>query len=274
MNDPESLLKAAQSIQGSDPQAAIFLRDKGTELQTARNTAADKQQQLASLARVVQEKTGLSPEESLALAADPATVRELVKPNTKITTANGRVLMVDGKGNTIKDLGVAQDTRPVTYNVLKTPTDTVGLVKSYEDLTKPQREMLNTAQTAKTLINQAASSNNSQAWEAARTQLAKAIGEGKLSNEDIKRTGNDPRIVQSVLDWVNKKVEGVPTQDIMKQLYTVASILEQISTDRINKSSDRVRTSARLAGVPDANMDELFPKMTTGDTVNWGDLKK
>jgi hypothetical protein len=115
MNDPESLLKAAQSIQSSDPQASLYLRDKGTELQTARDAAAAKQQQLASLARVVQEKTGLSPEESLALAADPATVRELMKVETQVVEANGRQVLINkNTGALIKDLGAAPDKRSIT----------------------------------------------------------------------------------------------------------------------------------------------------------------
>ena len=115
MNDPESLLKAAQSVQATDPQAAVFLRDKGTELQTARDAAAAKQQQLASLARVVQEKTGLSPEESLALAADPATVRDLMKVETQVVEANGRQVLINkNTGQPIRDLGAAPDRRSLT----------------------------------------------------------------------------------------------------------------------------------------------------------------
>ena len=115
MNDPESLLQAAKSIQATDPEAALYLRGKGTELQTARNIAAEKQQQLVSLARVVQQKTGLSPEESLALAADPATVRELMKVETQVVEANGRQVLINkNTGQPIRDLGAAPDRRPLT----------------------------------------------------------------------------------------------------------------------------------------------------------------
>jgi hypothetical protein len=153
--------------------------------------------------------------------------------------------------------------------VLKPAGQVVGLVKDYEEITKGPRETLRTAQSAMSLINEAASTNNSQTWEAARTQVAKAVGEGKLSNEDIRRTGVDPRFVQGALDWVNKKISGVPNQDIMKQLFVVGKVLERNSTEAINKSTERVRKIGRLTGdMSDSDLEVLFPGVPTGKKVN------
>jgi hypothetical protein len=86
-----------------------------TDAQTAQAKALEQQQRLASLARVVQQKTGLSPEESLALAQDPATVRELIKVETQVVEANGRQVLVNkNTGAPIRDLGAAPDKRNVT----------------------------------------------------------------------------------------------------------------------------------------------------------------
>jgi hypothetical protein len=153
--------------------------------------------------------------------------------------------------------------------VLKPAGQVVGLVRDYEEITKGPRETLRTAQSAMSLINEAASTNNSQTWEAARTQVAKAVGEGKLSNEDIRRTGVDPRLVQGALDWINKKISGVPNQDIMKQLYVVGKVLERNSTEAINKSTERVRRVGKLSGdMSDSDLEVLFPGVPTGKKVN------
>jgi hypothetical protein len=86
-----------------------------TDAQDAQAKVLEQQQRLASLARVVQQKTGLSPEESLALAQDPATVRELIKIETQVVEANGRQVLVNkNTGAPIRDLGAAPDKRNVT----------------------------------------------------------------------------------------------------------------------------------------------------------------
>jgi hypothetical protein len=162
---------------------------------------------------------------------------------------------------------------------LKMGGDAVSLMQGIANLTKPEQEMLKSAQTSKSLINEAAASNNSQTWEAARTQIAKAVGEGKLSNEDIRRTGIDPRLVQGALDWVNKKTVGVPNQDIMKQLYVVADLLEKQATNRINTTMTQARTLATdQSGVSPAAAETIFPMVGggsrgSGGTVNWSDMK-
>jgi hypothetical protein len=163
-----------------------------------------------------------------------------------------------------------------TTNVLKPATDVAGQISSFQKLTEPQREMLRSAETAKSMINEASKANNSQAWEAARTQVAKAIGESKLSNEDIRRTGMDPRLIQGAMDWINKKVEGVPNQDIMRQLFAVATLLEQTSTERINATAIQARNVARSVGM-EGDIDLLFPTVgsggSQGNAVDWSTLK-
>jgi hypothetical protein len=289
LNNPESLLAKAQSLQATDPMAAQSLVAQANERQstiTAQQEAdakrAAEQRRLTSLAQVVQQKTGLGPEESLALAQDPAAVRELMKDDTAITETKEGVFLVSKKtGNRIARIGDAQDrsTRVNVSPTIKMGGDAVGLMQGIANLTKPEQEMLKSAQTSKSLINEAAASNNSQTWEAARTQIAKAVGEGKLSNEDIRRTGIDPRLVQGALDWVNKKTVGVPNQDIMKQLYVVADLLEKQATNRINTTMAQARTLATdQSGVSPAAAETIFPMVGggsrgSGGTVNWSDMK-
>jgi hypothetical protein len=144
---------------------------------------------------------------------------------------------------------------------LKQAPNIVTAISDFGKSVEPAMTMMQTAQNATTLINQAVRDKNSQAFEAARTTLAKLVGETKLSNEDIRRTGIDPRLVQGALDWVNKKIEGVPNEDIMKQMFAVAKALEDSAATKINTQADRAQAAAKASNFPgDPNL--YFPRAT------------
>lgn len=224
----------------------------------------------------------LSDAEARGIAMSDTSFNEVIKTpkvDTQVVEVDGQQVLFNKKtGERIAVLGKASDKR-TTVNVsptIKMGSGVVDLLQGTQDLTKAELAMKDSAETAKRLINQASTSGNSQSWEAARTQIAKAVGEGKLSNEDIRRTGVDPRLIQGALDWVNKKVEGVPNQDIMKQLYAVATILEQTSTQRINKKMNAARTVAtKESGLTEETAGTLFPDVdaSTG-AVEWSRLPK
>jgi hypothetical protein len=175
----------------------------------------------------------------------------------------------------------AKETTPkyTTTNELRMPPDIVGAVNAGDKATEKESAMLDSARLAKTLINETARSNNSQTWEAARTTIAKTVGENKLSNEDIRRTGVDPRLVQGALDWVNKKIEGVPNADIQKQLFVLGSVLENNAASRYDAKINRFRGAAEAAKFP-GNPSTYFPRAsersggqgTTGNVIEWSSM--
>jgi hypothetical protein len=261
---------------------ALALEDRAGGLAEKRDTRKAGVAAIESRTRALLSKDpNMNPEVAQSLAQDPAAFREAMKLDTQVVeTSEGQMLINKNTGQQIARIGASPDrsTRVSVSPTIKMGGDAVGLMKGIADLTKAEQEMLKSAQTTKTLINEAAASNNSQTWEAARTQVAKAVGEGKLSNEDIRRTGIDPRLVQGALDWVNKKTVGVPNQDIMKQLYVVADLLEKQSVDRINKTMTQARTLAtEQSGVSPAAAETIFPMVGggrgSGGTVNWSDMK-
>jgi hypothetical protein len=141
---------------------------------------------------------------------------------------------------------------------IKLPTDINALAGGYEKAIEGDVSVKNLAGNAKGLINQAAVSNNPSAWEAARTQVAKAVGEGKLSNEDIARTGIDPTLIGGVRDWIEKKVVGVPDANTQKALFVVASYLEKNASNRIaEKRNNRIAMARQIN--PDVDAASMFP---------------
>jgi hypothetical protein len=178
---------------------------------------------------------------------------------TKITEANGRTLLINERtGAVIKDLGVAPQRGTNVSSQIKLPTDINALAAGYEKAIEGDVSVKNLAFNAKGLINQAAVSNNPSAWEAARTQVAKAVGEGKLSNEDIARTGVDPTLIGGVRDWIEKKVVGVPDANTQKALFVVASYLEKNASNRIAEKRNNRIAMARQVN-PDVDAAAMFP---------------
>jgi len=209
-----------------------------------------------------------------------------VDPNepTALTETKEGIFLINKKdGSKIQRIGDAPErgTKLSVNPEIKMAPDIVGAVSAADKATEAEVNMLNSAQLAKKLINETAKSNNSQTWEAARTTIAKAVGENKLSNEDIRRTGIDPRLVQGALDWVNKKIEGVPNADIQKQLYTLGSVLENNASSRYNAKIDRYRGAAQAAKFP-GNPSTYFPTAaertgvqgSTANVVDWSTLPK
>ena len=209
-----------------------------------------------------------------------------VTDKTDTVEANGRVLLINKQtGQTIVDLGAAPERgTKITMPEIKLPTDINALAKGYEEAIRDDVNVKNLSFNAKGLINQAATSNNPSAWEAARTQVAKAVGEGKLSNEDIARTGVDPTLIGGVRDWIDKKVTGVPDQKTQQALYVVASYLEKNASQRIaEKRNNRVAMAKQVN--PSVDAAAMFPDYSgaapavgaapaagTGKVVDYKDL--
>ena len=286
MNDPDSLMEVAQRIQSVNPAAAQELAQRAmtmrkTQVETRAKEADILNKQREPINKLIQ--SGKYTPESVAAyqqSGDMADLK-LLEGQIKFSTDAEEVAReLYGKRfdaltpeetaavNVLRNQRRVQEKQAGRTQVTVSPTlkqagAVTGLVKDYDELTKQERETLQTVTQTKSLVNEAATANNSVAWESARTQLAKAVGEGRLSNEDIRRTGVDPRLVQGALDWVNKKTKGVPNQDIIQQLYAVATLLERASVDKINSTSKRTRAVAELEGIPQEQMDTLFPFMST-----------
>ena len=202
-------------------------------------------------------------------------------PTALSETADGVFLINKQTGEKIARVGSPpqRGTKVTVAPEIKQAPDIVGAVNATDKATEKEVAMLDSARLAKQLINQTSKSNNSQTWEAARTTIAKAVGESKLSNEDIRRTGVDPRLVEGALDWVNKKIEGVPNADIQKQLYVLGSVLENSASSRYDVKVGRFRSAAEAAKFP-GNPSTYFPTAAersntpASNAVDWSSLKK
>lgn len=196
--------------------------------------------------------------------------KQLAKPDQKVVVeADGRVWLVNkATGKKETDLGkvVDRSTKVSVSSQIKLPADVNALASAWEKAIEPDSEMFNLARNAQGLINIAAQANNPSAWESARTQVAKAVGEGKLSNEDIQRTGVDPRLIGGLRDWLSKKTVGVPDPETQKALFMVASYLEKQAMTRMQtKQRQRIALTKQID--PKADTENIFP-LPVGQTPN------
>ena len=295
LSNPESLKQGIQqAMQNKDYQlvseltnryqqsAAAALKARETESVITKNlrekASADPVQQLL--------RTGKYTIPSMAAYEQSGQISDLVpvdpnEPTALSETKEGIFLINKKDGSKIARIGDAPE-RASKLSVspeIKMAPDIVGAVGAVDKATEKEVAMLDSAKLAKQLINQTAKSNNSQTWEAARTTIAKAVGESKLSNEDIRRTGVDPRLVEGALDWVNKKIEGVPNADIQKQLYVLGSVLENSASLRYDAKISRFRGAAEAAkfpGKPSTYFPTAAERSATPartNAVDWSSLK-
>ena len=282
MNDPQSLMKAAQAAnQAGDTSAAQELYNKAQQVAQARATLGKTE---AETQKALRERAGADPLEQLlrtgkytpesvskyAQTGDPSVLVPVENMNTQVVeTKDGQILIDKRTGQRIANLGPSPERGTKISTEIKQPPDIASAIGAFDTLVKPYRETYNSSETAQQLLNEAVKANNSQAFEAARTTIAKAVGENKLSNEDIKRTGIDPRLVQGALDWVNKKVVGVPNEDIIKQMYAVSTALRNKAAQRINEQADRAQEAARSSEFK-GDLQLYFPKVKAGSIASSG----
>jgi hypothetical protein len=294
LTDPDSLKQGIQAaMQNKDYQLVSELTNR---FQQANAAALAARKTESEITKNLREKAGADPVQqllrtgkytvaSLGAYEQSGNIADLVpvdpnEPTALSETKEGIFLINKRTGDKIQRIGAAPEraTKLSVTPEIKMAPDIVGAVNAAEKATEKEVAMLDSAKLAKTLINETAKSNNSQTWEAARTTIAKSVGESKLSNEDIRRTGVDPRLVQGALDWVNKKIEGVPNADIQKQLFVLGSVLENSAAARYDAKISRFRGAAEASKFP-GNPRTYFPTAAERsaapqtNAVDWSSLK-
>jgi hypothetical protein len=271
---PEGMAAYAQALRGAGLQQEAFAASQQAQAMQLKGAELDKTR--AETLKAGREKAGADPiqqllrtgkftTESVAAYEQTGRIDSLVSVDPKlqtqvVETRDGQILINKETGQPIANIGQSPVRGTTITNDLKQTPNIIGAVKDFEDSVKPYRETLDSATRGKSFLNETLK-GNSAAFEQSRTTLAKAVGEGKLSNEDIKRAGIDPRIVAGALDWINKKIVGVPNEDIIKQMYTLFNIMERDATKNIDSRAGRMQGIARASNFG-GDLQTFFPTST------------
>jgi hypothetical protein len=281
----------------SDPRRAFVLRQQAAQMEAAEAKAAQDAQDAALQRRLTQARVeeiegkpaataaakeniskmliraGFSQEDAEVYSSDPTLARDLIKEarkpgGEKLTFRNvgDKVVALDSQGNIVKTIGDAPKAASTTV-VLKNASDAVDFSKKYDGLIERERIAYQGARDGMRLLNEAAqkgdAEGNVSAWNAARTVIAKALGDGRLSNADIERLGGSAGLFRAVEDIISKAFTGVPSPETQAQLYKVAKILELAKIEQMNRITNQAREVYKQdfpEKASEARLNLYFPK--------------
>ena len=99
----------------------------------------------------------------------------------------------------------------------------------------PQVESVNAADQALEAINDSITKNNFVSFNAARVQLAKALGDSQLSRRDIEQAGGDPSLFGKLLDSTSTLFTGTPTLETQNLIKNTLQAVKRVSTNKANR---------------------------------------
>lgn len=109
---------------------------------------------------------------------------------------------------------------------------------------EPQSKAVFAAENALTAIEDSLKTNNFISFNAARTQLAKALGDSQLSRRDVEQAGGDPSILGRLADTTSTLFTGTPTVDTQNKIKQTLQAIRKVSADKARQEIARQRTIA------------------------------
>jgi hypothetical protein len=108
----------------------------------------------------------------------------------------------------------------------------------------PQIESVNAADQALQAINDSITKNNFISFNAARVQLAKALGDSQLSRRDVEQAGGDPSLFGKLLDSTSTLFTGTPTLETQNLIKNTLQAVKKVSTNKATREIDAQRQIA------------------------------
>lgn len=303
--NPTSMLKGAKYLSDmGDQQGAFALADYARKAQSEmalaqqrlrEKAAADPFQKLVESGKYTPEslaeyqRTGLTadlklyekpekPEKDLRFGTDREAISSEVydKPFAQLTPSERAVVnkRVEDEQGRKAEKGAAKLT-----NVMPGQKEFADIPKFRADVQKtiaPQIQSVTAADQALQAINDSIASNNFVSFNAARVQLAKALGDSQLSRRDVEQAGGDPSLFGRMLDSTSTLFTGTPTLETQNLIKNTLSAIKKVSTDKANREITVQRNIAyNTPGYDRARVDAAlkFPEFeATTDSPISGDV--
>jgi hypothetical protein len=140
----------------------------------------------------------------------------------------------------------------------------------------PQIQSVTAANQALEAINESIKTNNFVSFNAARVQLAKALGDSQLSRRDVEQAGGDPSLFGRLLDSTSTLFTGTPTLETQNLIKNTLTAIKKVSTNQANKEINVQKNIAyNTPGYDRARVDAAlkFPEfeVTAGSPIS-GDV--
>ena len=140
----------------------------------------------------------------------------------------------------------------------------------------PQIQSVTAADQALQAINDSITTNNFVSFNAARVQLAKALGDSQLSRRDVEQAGGDPSLFGRLLDSTSTLFTGTPTVETQNLIKKTLNAIRKVSTDKANREIDVQKNIAyNTPGYDRARVDAAltFPEFAVQPTGGTTDKK-
>lgn len=149
---------------------------------------------------------------------------------------------------------------------------------------KPFRDTVTATDNALANIKESINTGNFISFNAARVQLAKALGDSTLSRRDIEQAGGDPSIIGGFFDTTSTLFTGTPTKDTQTKIQSTLKAIRKVAQNKATNELDRQRKLGVRAGYANEDVDLALdfpefkgvgtPTPSNGKKVNFADLPK
>jgi hypothetical protein len=146
--------------------------------------------------------------------------------------------------------------------------DTAGMRSKVQDTIKPQLATITASEQALQSIEDSIATNNFVSFNAARVQLARALGDSQLSRQDIKQAGGDPSILGGLVDTVNVAFTSTPSPDTQKKIRDTLRAINSVARRQAKAEISTQRDIAIKAPGADATAIDralMFPQLQGAD---------
>lgn len=127
---------------------------------------------------------------------------------------------------------------------VKDVKDVPGLRSAIIATVKPFRDIVNTTDQALQAVEDSISEGNYISFNAARSQLAKALSGSDVSYKEIKGAGGDPSILGNLLDVTSTAFTGTPTLDTQAKIKKTLQAMRSVA---LKKGSAEIEAQRKLA---------------------------
>lgn len=174
-------------------------------------------------------------EQREAYAAD-----QFGKPFAQLTQAQQKV---------INDRVDAESSKPRTTitNVMpgdRALADIPAFRSSVQKTIEPQLKSIDAADQALQAIDDSIRTNNFVSFNAARVQLAKALGDSQLSRRDVEQAGGDPSLLGGLYDATSRLFTGTPSLDTQNKIKSTLNAIRVVAS---RKAQTEVDVQRRIA---------------------------
>lgn len=202
-----------------------------------------------------------------------AVARELYnKPFSELTQP--QIAAVNKRVEEAKPKTTITNVLPGDKQLVDIPAFRVQVQKTID----PQSKAVFAADNALTAIEDSLKTNNFISFNAARTQLAKALGDSQLSRRDVEQAGGDPSILGRLADTTSVLFTGTPTIDTQNKIKQTLNAIRTVSANKATQEIGRqraiaLRSPGYSAEAVDAalNFPEFAPRPAGGAAVSPAD---